>query len=162
MTGSDLSLPFAPPFYPQPFMALLHPRRPKIHRLGGTFQIRAILRSETDRIVLEHQSFTEEGSESRSRGCDTHSRRFGRDIIRHTINPTDFVRDAGGYFPKNIRWENIPTQRGKIPGQIAKHKRSDKFRQRATDENSIWFRHLAHLCPLAYGNEEGELPDRVA
>lgn len=118
---SDLSLPLfsslSPTFPPLEF-----------HRFGGTFQIRAIRRSETDRIMLKHS--TEEGPQPRSRRRETHSGWFGRDIIRHTINSSDFVRDAGGYFPKDIRWENIPTQEGKIPGQNARHKRCKKLGKR--------------------------------
>ena len=154
-TRPDLSLQFLSPLYLQPLKAFPHLHHPKFYRSGGTFQIRAILRSETDRIVLERQGFTEESNP----GLETHSRRFGRDIIRHAINPSDFIRDAGGYFPKHIRWEIIPTQEGMIPGQIAKHKWSDQLGKGPRTKTPHDCRHLTHPPPC--GNGEGGCPDRV-
>ena len=102
-----LSLSYlSPPFPDRP-----HLHHAEFHRL---FQIRAILRSETDPIRLEDQSFTEEEPQSRSRsvkltagGLDETS------YVTRLIPVTSFVmredifrRTSGGktYLPKRERF----------------------------------------------------------
>jgi hypothetical protein len=152
-TRSDLSLPFISPLYLQPPPSV----PPKFYRLGGTFEIRAIQRSETDRIMLDIRASQKKGLDSGRKsmkltagGLDETS------YVTRLIPATSFVmredifrRRSGGktYLPKRERFQ-VKLRSANAATSYAKgHERS---------------RHLAHLPFLGVQQRRGGILRRVA
>ena len=139
-----------------PTLSNRHPHHPRFYRFGGTSQIRAILRSETDPIVLEHQSLTEEGAPRPVResmkltagGLDEMS------YVTRLIPATSFVmredtfrRTSGGktYLPEGDRfWV-----------KTAKHKRTDEL---GKDPRTKTRQDPDALPPLGLWRRRGRIP----